>query len=149
MTDITPLTTALEERYRIERQLGAGGMATVYLATDLKHDREVALKVLRPELGAVLGGERFLAEIKITARLDHPHVVPVYEVGEAQGRPYFSMQYVAGTTLAERLAAGPIPAREVQVSARLEPTRRAAAKISPEIGRSLAEPEPTDISRAE
>jgi serine/threonine protein kinase len=72
MTDATRLANALEERYRIERQLGAGGMATVYLATDLKHDREVALKVLRRELGAVLGAERFLVEIKITARLDHP-----------------------------------------------------------------------------
>ena len=85
MSDLTRLTTALEQRYRIERQLGAGGMATVYLATDLKHDREVALKVLRPELGAVLGVERFLAEIKITARLDHPHILTLIDSGAEAG----------------------------------------------------------------
>ncbi len=88
MSDIARLTTALEERYRIERQLGAGGMATVYLATDLKHDREVALKVLRPELGAVLGVERFLAEIKITAKLDHPHILTLIDSGADGGFLY-------------------------------------------------------------
>jgi serine/threonine protein kinase len=78
MSDTTPnaaLAAILTDRYRIERQLGQGGMATVYLAQDLKLEREVALKVLRPELGAVLGTERFLAEVKITARLDHPHIL--------------------------------------------------------------------------
>lgn len=85
MNQSEALATALADRYRIERPLGAGGMATVYLATDLKHDREVALKVLRPELGAVLGSERFLAEIKITARLDHPHILTLIDSGEAAG----------------------------------------------------------------
>jgi serine/threonine-protein kinase len=75
MPDTTRLNTALSDRYAIERELGAGGMATVYLATDLKHDREVALKVLRPDLAAVLGAERFLNGIKIAARLDHPHIL--------------------------------------------------------------------------
>jgi hypothetical protein len=103
MTDITPLTTALEERYRIERQLGAGGMATVYLATDLKHDREVALKVLRPELGAVLGSERFLAEIKITARLDHPHILTLIDSGAEGGFLYYVLPFVRGESLRDKL----------------------------------------------
>src|SRR3954468_24588932 len=96
MTDLTRLTTALEQRYRIERQLGAGGMATVYLATDLKHEREVALKVLRPELGAVLGVERFLAEIKITARLDHPHILTLIDSGAEEGFLYYVLPFVRG-----------------------------------------------------
>ena len=75
------LTTAFADRYRIERELGQGGMATVYLAEDVKLGREVALKVLRPELGAVLGTERFLAEVKITARLDHPHILTLIDSG--------------------------------------------------------------------
>ena len=72
---MTGLAAALADRYRIERELGAGGMATVYLAQDLKHDRKVAIKVLRPELALALGEERFLAEVKVTARLDHPHIL--------------------------------------------------------------------------
>ncbi len=103
MSDLTRLTTALEERYRIERQLGAGGMATVYLATDLKHEREVALKVLRPELGAVLGSERFLAEIKITARLDHPHILTLIDSGEAGGFLYYVLPFVRGESLRDKL----------------------------------------------
>ena len=79
------LKTALSDRYRIERQLGAGGMATVYLAHDLKHDREVAIKVVHQELAAALGGERFLAEIKTTAKLQHPHILPLLDSGEADG----------------------------------------------------------------
>ena len=75
------LTTALSDRYRIERELGAGGMATVYLAHDLKHDRKVAIKVLRPELAAVIGAERFLSEIKTTANLQHPHILPLFDSG--------------------------------------------------------------------
>ena len=102
MTD-TRLATALEDRYRIERQLGAGGMATVYLATDLKHEREVALKVLRPELGAVLGSERFLAEIKITARLDHPHILTLIDSGEAGGFLYYVLPLVRGESLRDKL----------------------------------------------
>jgi hypothetical protein len=102
MSDLTRLTTALEQRYRIERQLGAGGMATVFLATDLKHDREVALKVLRPELGAVLGVERFLAEIKITARLDHPHILTLIDSGAEEGFLYYVLPFVRGESLREK-----------------------------------------------
>ncbi|UCC24504.1 MAG: hypothetical protein JSU98_12285 [Gemmatimonadales bacterium] len=79
------LAAALLDRYRIERELGAGGMATVYLAEDLKHDRQVAIKVLRPELAAVIGADRFLAEIKTTANLQHPHILPLFDSGEADG----------------------------------------------------------------
>ena len=82
---ITRLNAALSGRYRIERQLGEGGMATVYLAEDLKHDRNVALKVLKPELAAVVGAERFLAEIKTTANLQHPHILPLHDSGAADG----------------------------------------------------------------
>ncbi len=73
------LTTALADRYRVERELGAGGMATVYLAHDIKHERDVAIKVLHPDLGAALGGERFLSEIRTTARLQHPHILPLLD----------------------------------------------------------------------
>ena len=84
MTDIPPrLTAALADRYGIQQELGSGGMATVYLADDLKHDRKVAIKVLRPELAAVIGGERFVAEIKTTAALQHPHILPLFDSGEA------------------------------------------------------------------
>ena len=79
------LTTALADRYAIERELGAGGMATVYLAEDLKHHRKVAVKVLRPELAASLGPERFVREIEIAAKLTHPHILPLYDSGEADG----------------------------------------------------------------
>ncbi len=79
----TRLNAALEGRYRIERELGEGGMATVYLADDIKHERKVALKVLKPELAAVVGAERFLAEIKTTANLQHPHILPLFDSGEA------------------------------------------------------------------
>ncbi|MFN8652193.1 MAG: protein kinase [Gemmatimonadales bacterium] len=103
MSAAEALATALADRYRIERPLGAGGMATVYLATDLKHDREVALKVLRPELGAVLGSERFLAEIKISARLDHPHILTLIDSGEAAGFLYYVLPVVRGESLREKL----------------------------------------------
>jgi len=103
MPDTARLTTALSNRYVIERELGAGGMATVYLAKDLKHDREVALKVLRPELGAVLGVERFLAEIKITARLDHPHILTLIDSGAAEGFLYYVLPFVRGESLRDRL----------------------------------------------
>jgi hypothetical protein len=103
MTEMARFTTALEERYRIQRELGAGGMATVYLATDLKHDREVALKVLRPELGAVLGSERFLAEIKITARLDHPHILTLIDSGAEGGFLYYVLPFVRGESLRDKL----------------------------------------------
>src|SRR5262245_56263584 len=97
------LTTALADRYRIERQLGAGGMATVYLAHDLRHDRRVALKLLRPELSAILGADRFLAEIKTTANLQHPHILPLHDSGEAGGLVYYVMPYVEGESLRDRL----------------------------------------------
>jgi tRNA A-37 threonylcarbamoyl transferase component Bud32 len=97
------LAAILTDRYRIERQLGQGGMATVYLAHDLKLDREVALKVLRPELGAVLGTERFLAEVKITARLDHPHILTLIDSGSAGGLLYYVLPYVRGESLRDLL----------------------------------------------
>ncbi|MCC7133810.1 MAG: protein kinase [Gemmatimonadales bacterium] len=82
MSDSTArLSAALADRYRLERELGAGGMATVYLAADLKHDRKVAIKVLKPELAAVLGAERFVQEIKTTAQLQHPHILPLFDPG--------------------------------------------------------------------
>ena len=84
---ITRLNAALEGRYRIESELGEGGMATVYLAEDIKHERKVALKVLKPELAAVVGAERFLAEIKTTANLQHPHILPLHDSGEAGRLP--------------------------------------------------------------
>jgi serine/threonine-protein kinase len=111
MTDITEhLSAALGDRYRIVRQLGEGGMALVYLAEDLKHERKVALKVLRPELGVVLGADRFLQEIKTTARLQHPHILPLYDSGTTTpagsggtGFLYYVMPYVEGETLREKL----------------------------------------------
>ena len=100
---VTRLNTALEGRYRIESELGEGGMAMVYLADDLKHERKVALKVLKPELAAVVGAERFLAEIKTTASLQHPHILPLYDSGEADSFLFYVMPYVEGETLRERI----------------------------------------------
>ncbi len=97
------LVTALADRYRLERELGQGGMATVYLAEDLRHDRKVAVKVLRPDISAILGGERFLAEIKTTANLQHPHILPLHDSGEAAGMVYYVMPYVQGESLRDRL----------------------------------------------
>jgi tRNA A-37 threonylcarbamoyl transferase component Bud32/tetratricopeptide (TPR) repeat protein/TolB-like protein len=107
------LTAALAERYRVERELGAGGMATVYLAEDLKHHRQVAVKVLRPELTASLGAERFVREVTIAANLQHPHILPLYDSGEADGFLYYVMPYVAGPTLRTRLTReGELPVAE-------------------------------------
>ncbi len=97
------LTAALSDRYRIERELGAGGMATVYLAQDLKHDRKVALKVLKPELAAVIGADRFVVEIKTTAALQHPHILPLFDSGSADGFLYYVMPYIEGETLRGKL----------------------------------------------
>jgi serine/threonine protein kinase len=97
------LSAALADRYRIERELGQGGMATVYLAQDLKHDRKVALKVLKPELAAVLGGERFVVEIKTTAALQHPHILPLFDSGTADGFLYYVMPFIQGETLRTKL----------------------------------------------
>jgi tetratricopeptide (TPR) repeat protein len=104
MTDpLAQLRAALADRYAIEHELGAGGMATVYLAEDLKHQRDVAIKVLRPELAAALGHERFLREITTTAALHHPHILGLYDSGEADGFLYYVMPYVEGESLRERL----------------------------------------------
>jgi serine/threonine-protein kinase len=104
LTDaVQRLSTALADRYVIERELGSGGMATVYLAHDVRHDRKVALKVLRPELSAILGAERFLAEIKTTAHLQHPHILPLHDSGEADGLVFYVMPYVEGESLRDRL----------------------------------------------
>jgi len=97
------LNTALAGRYKIEKQLGQGGMATVYLAQDLKHDRKVAVKVLKPELAAVLGAERFVVEIKTTAALQHPHILPLFDSGTADGFLYYVMPYIEGETLRGKL----------------------------------------------
>lgn len=104
MMPLAHLAEALADRYRVERELGAGGMATVYLAHDVRHGRQVALKVLRPELALALGPERFLAEIRLTAQLQHPHLVPLFDSGVAQGYFFYVMPYVQGETLRDRLA---------------------------------------------
>jgi len=101
--DLARLTSALADRYRVERELGQGGMATVYLAEDVRHRRKVALKVLHPELSAVLGPERFLKEIELTASLQHPHILPLFDSGSADGQLYYVMPYVEGETLRARL----------------------------------------------
>jgi TolB-like protein/Flp pilus assembly protein TadD len=98
------LIGALQDRYTLERELGRGGMATVFLARDLKHDRLVALKVLHPELAAALGPERFLREIKVAARLNHPHIVPLHDSGQAGNLLYYVMPYVEGESLRQRLS---------------------------------------------
>lgn len=100
---VNPLYASLADRYRIERELGRGGMATVFLAHDLKHDRPVALKVLHPDLARVVGPDRFLREIHLSARLQHPHIVAVHDSGEADGQLWFTMPYVEGGTLRTRL----------------------------------------------
>jgi serine/threonine-protein kinase len=118
------LTRALSDRYTVERELGRGGMATVYLAADDKHGRQVAIKVLRPELAATLGSERFLREIGIAARLAHPHVLPLIDSGQAAGLLYYVAPYVPGGSLRERLRAGPLPVAD-------------ALRIAQEIGGGL------------
>jgi len=97
------LQAELRGRYAIERELGRGGMATVFLARDLRHERPVALKVLHPELAATLGPERFLREIRLAARLQHPHILTVLDSGDAAGQLWFTMPYVEGETLRDRL----------------------------------------------
>jgi serine/threonine protein kinase len=104
------LNASLASGYRIERELGSGGMATVYLATDLRHSREVAIKVMKPDLAAAVGTERFLREIDIAARLAHPNILPLLDSGDAAGLPYYAMPYIAGESLRERLK------RETQLS---------------------------------
>jgi eukaryotic-like serine/threonine-protein kinase len=103
MPDQARLTRALADRYRIEREIGSGGMATVYLAHDIKHERKVAVKVLRPELAAVLGAERFVVEIKTTAGLSHPHILPLFDSGTVDGFLFYVMPFIEGETLREKL----------------------------------------------
>jgi len=119
------LSTALAGRYRIERELGQGGMATVYLAEDLKHDRKVALKVLKPELAAVLGAERFVVEIKTTAALQHPHILPLFDSGTADGFLFYVMPFIDGETLRDKLN------RETQIGI------EEAVKITTEVADAL------------
>lgn len=117
-TELERLRTALEGRYRVDGELGRGGMATVYRAHDLKHDRSVAVKVLHPDVAAAYGPERFLSEIRVTARLQHPNVLPLFDSGEFDGLPFYVMPHVAGESLRERLdAEGPMPLNEaIQLS---------------------------------
>lgn len=103
MNSLETLQAALAERYEIEREIGVGGMATVYLARDIRHKREVALKVLKPELGAVLGTERFLSEITVTANLQHPNLLPLFDSGEAGGLLFYVMPFVRGETLRAKI----------------------------------------------
>ncbi len=119
------LTTALTGRYELERELGAGGMATVYLAQDLRHHRPVAVKVLRPELAAIIGAERFLAEIRTTANLQHPHILALFDSGEADGFLFYVMPYVEGESLRDRLR------RETQLPI------AEAVRIATEVGSAL------------
>src|SRR5438477_3998622 len=104
MDTLEHVRVALAERFVIERQIGQGGMATVYLARELKHRRDVALKVLLPELGVVLGKDRFLKEIQLTATLQHPHILPLFDSGEVDGLLYYTMPFVEGESLGARLA---------------------------------------------
>ncbi|HUQ81466.1 MAG TPA: serine/threonine-protein kinase, partial [Gemmatimonadaceae bacterium] len=103
-TVLPQLQSALDGRYRVEREIGRGGMATVYLAHDLRHDRAVAVKVLDPDVSAALGAERFVREIKLLARLQHPHILSLYDSGEAGGVLYYVMPFIAGDSLRARLA---------------------------------------------
>ena len=112
---IDRLKASLADRYTIERELGAGGMATVYLAHDIKHDRKVAVKVLRPELAAVIGAERFLAEIKTTANLQHPHILALFDSGEVEGTVFFVMPFLEDGSLRARLM------RDKQLPFNIEP----------------------------
>ena len=127
MPDSLPrLQSALAGRYAVERELGHGGMATVYLAEDLKHGRQVALKVLRPELAALLGRDRFVREVAIAARLNHPHIVPLYDSGEAEGLLFYVMPFITGESLRARLQRE----QELPVDAALAITRQAASALS-------------------
>ena len=108
------LTAALADRYQVESELGRGGMAVVFAAEDLKHHRQVAIKVLRPELAQSLGADRFLHEIELTAGLQHPHIVPLYDSGNADGFLYYVMPYVEGESLRDRMQReGKLPVEEV------------------------------------
>src|SRR5437773_7913685 len=122
---VAAVTAALGERYAIDRELGRGGMATVYVAQDRRHGREVAVKVLRPDVAAAIGAERFLREITIAARLTHPHVLPLLDSGQAAGALYYVMPYVRGETLRQR------PEREGPLSV------KDASRLAREVGAGL------------
>ena len=121
----TRLATALADRYRVEREIGVGGMAVVYLAEDLKHGRHVAIKVLKPELAATLGSDRFLREIEIAARLSHPHILPLFDSGAANELLYNVMPFVAGESLRTKLSRE----RQLPVEEALRLTREIAAAL--------------------
>ena len=125
MPNTPKISTALSDRYVIKHELGAGGMAIVYLAHDQKLDREVALKVLRPELGAVLGAERFLTEIKISARLDHPHILTLIDSGDADGTLYYVLPYVRGESLRNKL----VRERQLPLGEAIAITRQVASAL--------------------
>ena len=123
---IEQINARLPERYRVERQVGAGGMATIYLAHDLKHDRRVALKILNDELSATVGAERFLREVRFAARLTHPHILPLYDSGSVDELLYYVMPYVQGESLRDRLTReGRLPVAE-------------ALRLTAELGEALA-----------
>ena len=125
MDVLDQLSHGLSGRYRLDHELGRGGMATVFLAEDLKHRRQVAIKVLRPEIGAAVGAERFLREIETVARLAHPNILPLHDSGNADGLLYYVMPFVEGESLRERLQReGPLPVDE-------------AIRISKEVGDAL------------
>jgi len=110
---------ALRGRYEVEREIGRGGMATVFLARDPRHDRPVAVKVLHPDLAAAIGTDRFLREVRITARLSHPHILPLLDSGEGEGLLYYVMPFVEGESLRTRLdRQGALPVREALTIAR-------------------------------
>ncbi len=119
------LQTSLQDRYRVERELGSGGMATVYVAEDLRHERKVAVKVLKPELSAILGAERFLNEIRVTAHLQHPHILPLYDSGSAEGLLYYVMPYIEGESLRDRLARE----KQLPIEEAIEITRAVASAL--------------------
>ncbi len=103
------LKLSLADRYRVERNIGSGGMATVYLAEDLRHHRQVAVKVLRSEVGNQVGVDRFLREIRIAANLSHPNILPLFDSGEADGLLYYVMPYIEGKSLADRMEVEGVP----------------------------------------
>src|SRR2546428_705371 len=103
MDALVQISKALSDRYQIDREIGRGGMATGYLARDVQHNRKVALKVLKPDLGAVVGVERFLSEIQVTANLQHPNLLPLFDSGQADGLLFYVMPYVEGESLRDKL----------------------------------------------
>jgi serine/threonine protein kinase len=127
------LESALAGRYKIRRKLGEGGMASVYLAEDVKHERNVALKILKPELAAVIGADRFLAEIKTTANLQHPHILPLFDSGEADGFLYYVMPYIEGewTTPTATTSSTATSSRRISCCTTVAPWSRTSASRWP------------------